>query len=267
MTPIRWPIPLFQRTRKHLEKWPSKYWARFERKNHLICPNCKSERWEGELCPQCGLSEKQAFLKLAASYRNSGKPGPATECYEKILRLDPEDKEVRREKALCLVQEAMSRRDAGLFLKSDEALKGILLGDWGWEKGHEQRVSLSACFGELEKLQKEYAKEIGSDPSKKETGEKILETITLARKFSENPPVAETTLGPEESVGLWLRSFWPVILGFFSLPLFVGALPSLREVKALNQYLTIFFAWAFLVFSMVFLFILSLNFYKKNKTK
>jgi hypothetical protein len=82
-----------------------------------------------------------------------------------------------------------------------------------------------------------------------------------------NPPTAQTTLSSEETIGFWIRCFWPLLVGLGVLPWLISALPDLKGAKDQGEYLVVFFVWAFLALSMIGLFFLSLKFYNKNKTK
>lgn len=232
----------------------------------MICPKCKNEKWDENICPQCGLSEKEALLFAGELFDKAGKVHQATECYEKYLLLEPNNFEVECKMAAGVCSEAISRREPPLFEKADSVTKNILERHWGWEKGHQIRSGLFFCFNQLDMLNNEYELVCQKDESKRKYCEKMITNIKLMKKFMETHPTAygQYPFEDENEYALWFKSFWPLALGA---PVILGgiyAFSKLQNAKDPNSFLYSLITFVVAGSGIIALFLLSMNFYKKN---
>lgn len=179
----------------------------------MICPKCKNEKLGEDVCPKCGLSQKEALGSLATSLQMEGKIAGAIEIYDQYLRLEPDAIEVLRKKAVCLCLEAMATKNNLLFQTANETLLRGLGDDWNWEKGHQCRVDLFSRFGKLPDLLGEYESVAKQDNAKKNNCEKVVGIIRLVEKFkSETEPVVTAVGRDNEFIIIW-KCFWPSLFG------------------------------------------------------
>ena len=188
----------------------------------MICPNCKNEKWNEEVCPRCGLDSKAAFLAQGDLYQQQGRALEAAKFYEETLRLDPDQWDVLRKRAIVLYCAALSAGAKPLFEKADQALALALDKEWDWEQGHQFRVNLFYAFGDLKEIEQVYAKISRENPPRKEMADKILQVIQLTEKFANPDPD-----GPAPKPA-WLRSNNPWVLIFLaSIPFWLWLIQNL----------------------------------------
>lgn len=230
----------------------------------MICPQCKNEKLDEDICHECGLSEKEALKSVADTLQREGRTALAIEFYQKYLLLDPDSIEVLRKKSSCLCLEAMGRGTVSMFDAANEALMQTLHKEWGWEKGHQFRVDLFSRFGKLADLREEYENIARQDAPRKESCEDIVKIIKLTEKFKNEPPAVLTELNQEDKLFAVLKNFWP---------LFVGAMIGWVAIEVTasfvsddkNNKLIVFLLRGFLGFSLLGLLVMNVLSYRKNK--
>jgi hypothetical protein len=187
----------------------------------LICPNCKNEKLDKDICPQCKLSETEALSATAENYRLKGNTKLAIEFYNRYLRLEPTSADILRKKANALHMEAIASKEEILFNQANDALLFVLNKDWDWEKGHHYRVNLFFHFGKLENLKREYETIFLEDEIRREICKVVLKIITLTEKFNqEKLDTSSTDSNSEKDVKILRRTFLPLIIG---LPILLSA--------------------------------------------
>lgn len=179
----------------------------------MICPYCKHEKLDAPSCPQCGLAEKEALLKAAGLYWTEGKQELAVDYYGRYLALEPGDFDVACKRASYLCSMAQDRRDPLLFEKADKQITQILQGHWDWQAGHQSRMDLYFCFGNLDSLLADYQKIAGQDPVRAARCVEVGRLIQLMMRFKEEQPEVPDSLKGESEASLLLKSFFPLILG------------------------------------------------------
>ena len=195
----------------------------------MICSQCKNEKWDRDICPVCGLSEKDSLLLKADNLKAEGKNLSASEVYQKYLQLNPGDLNALKKRATVLCLDTISTFEGHKFDHANDALLQTLEKDWFWERGHELRIDLYSRFGELEKLAEEYKKFGMKDETRKPSCDRWIVTIQLTKKYSENLPTIDTTLPQEDDFLVNLKSYWMVLLlpfllwGIFKVPFFSKA--------------------------------------------
>jgi hypothetical protein len=187
----------------------------------LICPKCKNEKLDRDICPRCGLSECEALLQTAQSFHQEGNISSAIEFYGRYLRLKPSNTEVSRQKVICLYLEAVKSKKPEWFDQANRALVLELEKDWNWEPGHQYRIDLFSSFGKLKELEEEYLRIQTSGETKRAVCANLLKIIRLTKKFKEEN-LTFANSAPKTNLS-WLRKAWPlllipvVLLGLFSL--------------------------------------------------
>ncbi len=154
----------------------------------MICPNCKNEKWSEEPCPQCGLDQKAALLTQGDLYQQQGRDLEAAKFYEDYLRLDPDQWDALRKRAIAFYSAALASGNKPLFDKADQALALALDKEWDWEQGHQFRVNLFYASGNLKELEQVYSRISQQNPPRKEMAEKTLKVIQLTEKFAKPGP-------------------------------------------------------------------------------
>ncbi|HET9870680.1 MAG TPA: hypothetical protein VFR02_09325, partial [bacterium] len=139
----------------------------------MLCPNCKQEKWNDPVCPGCGLDPKAAFAALGGRCLAEDRPLEAARAYEALLRLDPEDWDALRQRAIAWYAEAQAVRDPVLFDQADRALAQALEKEWGWEQGHQFRVNLAYTFTRLTDLRRQYQAQ-AQVPARAEQADRVL---------------------------------------------------------------------------------------------
>lgn len=230
-----------------------------------VCPSCKKEKWNQDICPHCGLGEKEALLRMADLYWREEENGPAIDLYDKYLVLEPDDIDVAFKRAGCLCAEAFSRRSRSLFQKADQEILRILENHWDWQTGHRYRIDLYSRFGDLRILIKEYDKVHRRHASREPSCDKIIRNITLVTHFKEDPPLVHRSLDDlGEAVLLW-RSFWPLILGLLGFWIVSRGFSSLMELHRPDMAKKIFLLQSLLSMAMLGLFLWGVANYRKIK--
>lgn len=176
-------------------------------------------------CPQCGLGEKEALLKAADLYWAEGKQKLAVDYYGRYLSLEPGDFETACKNASRLSAMAREQRDPQLFEKADGQLVKILQGHWDWQGGHQSRIDLHFCFGKLDSLLAEYQKAAEQDPSRAARCGEMIRLIQLVRRFKDEQPAVPESLKGEEDFSLFLKSFFPLLLGILVTWFFTAVYP------------------------------------------
>jgi tetratricopeptide (TPR) repeat protein len=174
----------------------------------MICPYCKNEKLQAEICPSCGLGEKEALLKTADHCWNQGKQELALDYYGRYLTLEPGDFEAACKLASCLFSMALNRRDPLLFEKADRQIAQILENHWDWQSGHDQRLNLSICFGKLDSLRKDYAEIREKDPARAAVCDRMIRMIQLSERFRDERPEVPKSLEEADKNTMRLESFW-----------------------------------------------------------
>jgi tetratricopeptide (TPR) repeat protein len=231
----------------------------------LICPNCKSEKWESVLCPKCGLNKEDALLSAAELYRKEGKIRLAIENFDKYLQLNPDSFTVRCENVNCLCLEAIAQQELSLFNKANDELRNLLLTKWDWEQGHQYRLDLFYHFGRLKDLLTDYEQIGRKDENRKGVCEKVINIIHLTNKFQNNPPNVTTNLESDFDRVLLLKSFWPLAFG---LPVLLWAAYSVSTFPhAKDEGNIVFLFFIFVIFGLiiVMLFFVSMKLYRAKK--
>ena len=188
----------------------------------MICTYCRNEKMDAATCPNCGLGEKEAFLKAADLYWTEGRQELAVDYYGRYLALEPGDFEVACKDAAYLSAMARERRDARLFEKADKRISQILEGRWDWQTGHQSRVDLYFCFGKLDGLIAQYEKTAREDPGRAATCGEMIRLIRLVMRFKEEKPAVPESLKGGDETSLVVESFWPLLMAVvFSIALSV----------------------------------------------
>jgi tetratricopeptide (TPR) repeat protein len=231
----------------------------------LICPCCKNEKLEADICPNCSLGQKEALLKAADECWGQEKPDQAIEYYGKYLALQPDDFDIACKRADCLCLLTLRRRDQALFKQADHDLLQILENHWDWETGHRHRMDLYGLFDKLELLVQEYDKIHRRNPSRAESCDKIIHNIKLVSRFKNAPPlVPATPADTSEAFVLW-QSFWPLLLGIAGGWAIVSGLHYLLAIKEKNTEVKSLFILVIVVFCVLTLSIWCFARYKKMK--
>jgi hypothetical protein len=230
----------------------------------LICPKCRNEKLAQDVCPQCGLPEREALLQAAQSFRQAGKISSAIGYLDRCLHLGPGDTEALRQKAVCLYLEAIKSRELKWFDQANQTLVLELEKDWNWEPGHQYRIDLFSSFGRLKELEEEYLQTQTSDPVKKTICADMLKIIRLTRKFKE-----ETLLTAESEPNnkwSWLKTMWPLgLLPFAILAMFM--LSAAARSKETGYLEWIPYLWMLLGISVIFLFLFTMKLVHDNKKR
>jgi tetratricopeptide (TPR) repeat protein len=184
----------------------------------MICPNCKNEKWSEELCPQCGLDQKAALLAQGDLYQQQGRALEAEKFYEQYLRLDPDQWDVLRKRAIVLYGAALASGKKPLFDRADQALALALDKEWDWEQGHQFRINLFYAFGDLKEMEQVYSRISQEIPPRKELSDKILQVIQLTEKFANPDPPSEGAAPEPEPARKPIR--WLYLL-LFTVPLWL----------------------------------------------
>ncbi len=103
----------------------------------MICPLCKNEKWDVDICPKCGLDENEALLTKAKELKLAERYLEAGDLFQKFIQLEPGEENALRMLATCLSIETISRRDVMLFERTRKALTQALDNDWAWDQGHQ----------------------------------------------------------------------------------------------------------------------------------
>ena len=233
----------------------------------MICVQCKNEKWDQDICSQCGLGEKEALLKRANGYRNDRNYSQAVDYYNKVLSRDPDDTDVLKQKANCIYSEAVSLREKLLFEKAEELLSSILKNDWSWEKGHQLRIDLFYCFGQLDKLSKEYLEISDREGPRQKIAREALKVIQLTTRFNENPPNVLTELSSNTEWLLLLKSFWLLFLGIPGLLWLVYKLTVAPHAREESNAPGLFFVLMIIITTIILIIYTSMKMYKRNQTK
>lgn len=230
----------------------------------MICPKCRNEKLDLDVCSQCGLTEREALLQAAQVSRRDGKLSPAINFYDKYLRLEPGDAEALRQKATCLYLHAVQRMEPTWFDQANQALKLILEKDWAWEAGHQHRIDLFSSFGRLEELEEEYRQVQTDDEPKQTACLNALKVIQLTKKFKE-----ETFLSTESALdanALWLKKTWPLLLLPFVLWVMFEFSDFIRA-KETDDYSWLFFVWILLGLLVILLFYIYMKLSRDSRKK
>ena len=192
----------------------------------MLCLYCKNEKLDELVCPHCGLEEKQAFLKAAGLYEAEGKWELAADYYGRFLALEPGDFDAARKRALLSSTMARNWRDPLWFKEAEGQLARILEDHWDWEAGHQNRVDLFYCFGNLDSLQKEYETIREKNPARAEVCGQTIQWIQLVQRFRDEKPKTSGNPKTEDESALVWKSFWPLLLGLAVALVITLVLPS-----------------------------------------
>lgn len=184
----------------------------------MICPSCKNEKWDKDVCPQCHLDEKAALLIRAETYGLEGKHDLELEFYNRYLRIEPTSINILIKRANNLHIAAISSSEERLFNQANEALLFIIEKDWSLEKAHYYRVNLFFHFGKLNILKTEYEQMCLGNEIRKKVCDDILKVISLTEKFNQGHLGSSVNAAFDGNV--LLKSFLPLLIG---LPLLLGA--------------------------------------------
>lgn len=231
----------------------------------MICPRCKNEKLDQNICPHCGLDEKTALIKSADSAHQDGKVELAITYYDRYLQLSY-DPEINQKRASCLFMFAASHFGDSNFNKACEGLFRALNDDWSWQKGHQFLIDLFYKYGKLEILEKEYEQIASHDELKRKECERLIGTIRLLKKFKDNPPSASTALSDFDA-GTTLKSFLPLSgIPFLLWGIYKAA--NLARSKDGNHTPLLIFICFVLGLAICVLILISMNRFKgKNKEK
>jgi tetratricopeptide (TPR) repeat protein len=183
----------------------------------MLCPNCKNEKWNEEVCPHCGMDPKAALLSKGDLYQQEGRHLDAARYYEDYLKLDPGQWDAVRKKAIALYGAALGAKDKNIFTKADQALVQALDQEWDWEQGHQFRVNLSYEYGQLEDIKDQYERAAAQVPGRKDQAEKAMKIILLTERFA-SPDSEEKSESPKKS---WLSSDWITLGMVLAVPLWL----------------------------------------------
>jgi tetratricopeptide (TPR) repeat protein len=183
----------------------------------MLCPNCKNEKWNEEVCPRCGMDPQTALLSKADLYQQEGRHLDAARYYEDYLKLEPGQWDVVRKKAVALYGAALKAQDKNSFTKADQALAEALEQEWDWEQGHQFRVNLSYEYGRLEDIKDQYERAAAQTPARKGQAEKAMKIILLTERFAA-PSDEEKAASPKKS---WISSDWITLAMVLAVPLWL----------------------------------------------
>ena len=182
----------------------------------MLCPNCKNEKWNEEVCPRCGMDSQAALLSKGDLYQQEGRPLDAARCYEQYLKLSPDSWDVARKRAICLYAGALSRQD-GPFAQADQALAQALEQEWDWEQGHQFRVNLAYAYGRLEEVRDYYEKTAAENLERREQADKTMKIILLTERFAA-PEGEDKAASPKKP---WISSDWVTLAMVLAVPLWL----------------------------------------------
>jgi hypothetical protein len=231
----------------------------------LICPLCKNEKWNNDICPNCGLGEKEALLARANELKKREMYLEAGDLFQKFLQLEPGQKSALRMLAVCLSIETISRRDVVLYERARAALTQALDSDWLWDQGHQFQIDLSICFQKQADLINDYEKMSLNNEARKSVSERMIKVIRLTEKFKDNPPVVSTNLTSDFGGMSFFKKYWIVLLG---LPILLFAIYEVPNIFYGNKEKISFLApFIFLTLGagILVLILMGLNIYRKNK--
>ena len=186
----------------------------------MICSHCKNEKWDIDVCPNCGLSEREALWAEAEKSRKSQKWLFAVKAYQKYLLFQPRHLEALQKVANCLSMIASLNFQDSLFHQASQAIFEALNEDWDWERGHELLIDLYTRYEKLEDLSKQYEQIASREVAKAKICENMVRTIRLTQKFKNALPVVNTSLDQTNSLKEFIKDFWFLFL----LPLLLGAI-------------------------------------------
>lgn len=194
----------------------------------MICPNCKNEKWEKDVCPVCGLAEWDAWEAVGVRAHSQGRFPQAVAAYEKVLESNPHDPGAARGRALSLAAWAETTSDPELFERAQAAFSGILEADWGWMEGHQVRLRLHQRSGRLEELLEKY-RTSGPEGDGEPIRAEMIRVLELTRKFAAVPPAASTSFSGWKG---WKSGTVPVLTMIGAALLFWWGLSLLHLARA-----------------------------------
>ena len=180
----------------------------------MLCPNCKNDKWNEEVCPRCGMDQKTALLAQGDFYQQEGRHLDAARYYEDYLKLDPGQWDAVRKRAVALYVAALGAKAKNNFTRADEALAKALGQEWDWEQGHQFRVNLSYEYGQLENIKDQYEL-AAQNPARKDQTDKTMKIILLTERFAAPEGEAETA---KKS---WLSSDWITLTMVLAVPVWL----------------------------------------------
>jgi hypothetical protein len=230
----------------------------------LICPKCRNEKLDQDVCPQCGLAEREALLQAAQLSRQKGNISSAIDFFDRYLHLEPDNIEVKRQKIACLYLETVKSMEPSRFDQVNRMLALGLERDWNWETGHQYRINLFSSFGRLNELEEEYLRIRASDETKQAVCVKVLNIIQLTKKFKEETPLSADS-APNARLS-WLRKAWPLLL----LPIVLWGMFKLSDTSASKdpEYFSWMpFVWIILGILVILLLLVAMKLNRYNSKK
>lgn len=234
----------------------------------MICPKCRHEKWADDICPNCGLDQKNALLEMAESARGSDRFAEASKFFDQYLQIVPNDLEAHRGNAICLYLDSLKNPNENSFRKADDAIIQVLERDWDWEKGHLSRLDLHFQFSKIESLKKEYEEISVRNAEKRATCNKILEVARLTSKFHEAPPAVRTDiLDWRQELVIFFKNFWSMIFGIPFLLWMIWELAEMSRSIDENKKIYYSFVLFFLGLSVLMLFFFNVGKFGKKSNK
>ena len=233
----------------------------------MICPLCKNEKWEDDICPKCGLDENEALLTKTKELKLTERYLEAEDLFKKFILLEPGEENVLRMLATCLSIETISRRDVMLFERTRTALTQALDNDWAWDQGHQFQINLFICFGKQKDLIKDY-EQIGlRDETRKNISEKMIKIIKLTEKYKVNPPMVSTNLNSDSGLITSLEKYWNFLFGLCVFLWAINEVPNIS--KGLEEKKSFLAAFIFFIFGtgILVLILVGMNIYRNNNGK
>jgi hypothetical protein len=230
----------------------------------LICLLCKNEKWDADICSNCGLDKKEALLAKAKELKLSEKYLEAGDLFQKFLQLEPGEKNALSMLATCLSIEAISRRDVMLFERTRRALTQALDNDWAWDQGHQFQIDLFICFGKQADLIKDYEQMVLRDDTRRSISKKMIKIIQLTERFKKNPPVVSTSSTSNLELLKSFKKYWTLLFG---LPILLGVIYEVPNFSYGNGEKKSFLAlFIFMIFGtgILVLILVGMNIYRKN---
>jgi tetratricopeptide (TPR) repeat protein len=179
----------------------------------LICRNCRNEKLDSDICPECGLSDKDALLASAEALNQKGKTTAALEAYETYLRSQPNDFEIEKKQALLQCRNAIEKAAGQAFEAADQSISSALEKEWEWNQGHQKKLDLYFSYGKLKELEAFYSEIHKNSPDRSGQCDLMIKSIRAIEKFRENLPAVSSEVGGSRILHLMIKGFWPLLLG------------------------------------------------------
>jgi tetratricopeptide (TPR) repeat protein len=231
----------------------------------LICRNCRNEKLDSDICPECGLSEKDALLASAEALSLQGKTTAALEAYAAYLHFQPDAFEIEKKQALLKCRSAMEKATDQAFEAADHGISAVLEREWDWQEGHQRKLDLYFSYGKLKELETFYSEVDKNSPDRSGQCALMIKSIRTIEKFRENLPVVSSEVGGSRIFYLMIKGFWPLLLGTPFLMWSAYTLARMNFAADPYNFKMAFLGYLIIALIWLGLFLISMRLHRQNK--